>query len=403
MKNILFVDDEQMVLSGLKRMLRPMRKEWQMTFAESGEKALELMEKEHLDVIVSDMRMPGMDGVALLSEVRRRHPEVIRLALSGHSDAEMLLESVKATHQFLSKPCDADMLKTTVDRALSLQALLKRDDISTLIARIDALPSLPVLYQEIMQQISSADGSLTKVGEIISKDLGMTAKVLQLVNSSFFGTSKHVSSPAQAAVLLGLDTIRGLILTTKVFSELDCGNTRLDMDGLWQHSTLVGTLSQAIAKEESLDRKAQDNALMAGMLHDVGKLIFASSLPEEYNRILAHGEDQESSLSQLEEEAFGCTHAEIGAYLMGIWGLPTVIIEALAYHHCPSHSTGNRTSPLLAVYVANIFVNFPDATAEEYQRLFDQEYLERLGCEDRLPNWIEVRDRILGDGEQRDE
>ncbi len=395
MKNILFVDDEQMVLNGLKRMLRPMRKEWQMTFADSGEKALKIMEEEHVDVIVSDMRMPGMDGVELLNEVRSRHPEVIRLALSGHSDAEMLLESVRATHQFLSKPCDADTLKSTVDRALGLQALLTREDISMLIARIDALPSLPKLYQEIMQKISSADGSLTNVGEIISKDLGMTAKILQLVNSSFFGLSNHVSSPAQAASLLGLNTIRGLLLTSKVFSEFDNRVSRLNMDGLWQHSAMVGSLSQAIAQEESLDKKVQDHALMAGMLHDVGKLIFASSLPEEYNRILAPGADQERSLWQLEQETFGCTHAEIGAYLMGIWGLPSTIIEALAYHHYPSHSTSSSVSPLLTVHAANVLVNFPEATAEEYQGLFDQEYLERLECADHLPGWMEIRDQIL--------
>ena len=396
MRNILFVDDEQMVLDGLRRMLRPMRKEWNMRFVDSGRKALQLMEKERFDVIVSDMRMPEMDGVTLLNEVRSRHPDVIRLALSGHSDSEMLLESVKATHQFLSKPCDAAMLKDTVNRALGLRALLKREDIGRVIARIESLPSLPTLYQEVMAQVSSANGSLAKVGEIISRDLGMTAKILQLVNSSFFGLSTHVSSPAQATSLLGLDTIRGLILTSKVFSQFDTAHSRLDLEALWVHSTRVGALSREIAREAALDRREQDHAFMAGMLHDLGKLVFACSFTEEYNRVLDENSGQEGALWRLEQEAFGCTHAEIGAYLMGIWGLPSTIVEALAYHHYPSHSSGAGFTPLAAVYVANVLLTYPAEDGEALRGKMDLPYLERLGCEARLPRWVEARDRLLG-------
>lgn len=397
MRNVLFVDDEQMVLDGLRRMLRPMRKEWNMRFVKSGCNALELMEKECFDVIVSDMRMPEMDGVTLLNEVRSRHPEVIRLALSGHSDSEMLLESVKATHQFLSKPCDADMLKDTVDRALGLRALLKREDIGRVIARIESLPSLPTLYQEVMAQVASTDGSLAKVGEIISRDLGMTAKILQLVNSSFFGLSAHVSSPAQAASLLGLDTIRGLILTSKVFTQFDTAHSRLDLEQLWSHSTQVGALAREIASGEVPDRKTQDQSFMAGMLHDLGKLVFACSFTEEYNRVLEENGGQEGALWQLEQEAFGCTHAEIGAYLMGIWGLPSTVVEALAYHHYPSHSSGAGFTPLAAVHVANVLLTWPDAEEEALRGELGLPYLERLGCEVRLPHWVEARDRVLGE------
>ena len=229
MRKILFVDDESMVLDGLRRMLRSMRQEWDMTFVESGQMALDWLEKNNCDVIVSDMRMPGMDGAQLLGEVRQRHPHMIRLALSGHSEVEMLLESVRATHQFLAKPCDPEILRSTVERALGLMAMIEDDAIRMIIAQIDSLPSLPALYGEVMNEICTPEGSISKVGQIIEKDVAMTAKMLQIVNSAFFGLKRHVSSASQATTLLGVDIIRSLVLTTKIFSSFDQDLGGLDL------------------------------------------------------------------------------------------------------------------------------------------------------------------------------
>ncbi len=390
MKNILFVDDEKKVLDGLRRMLRPMRKSWRMHFVDSGDKALALMEKEPVDVIISDMRMPGMDGVTLLNEVRTRHPEVIRLVLSGHSDTEMLLESVKATHQFLSKPCEAQVLKDAVNRALGLQKLLQREEISAVVTRIESLPSLPSLYQEIMAEFNREEGSLARVGEIISRDLGMTAKMLQLVNSSFFGLRRHVSSPAEAAAMLGMETIRGLVLTSKVFSQFDTGNSRLDLEDLWAHSTRVATLAREVALAEEADKRTQDHAFMAGMLHDLGKLVLASSFTGEYNGLLQRNGGLEGPLWSLEEQAFGCTHAEVGAYLMGIWGLPCPIIEALAYHHYPEQTSSSSFTPLTAVHAANALVTVGRDEENRLEDHLDMVYLERVGCRKSLPCWRQL-------------
>ena len=395
MRRILFVDDEQLVLDGLRRMLRPMRRDWDMAFVDSGEDALRLMDETPCDVIVSDMRMPGMDGLELLNRVRERHPETIRLALSGHADAEMLLESVKATHQFLSKPCDAETLRSTIERALGLRNLLKRRNIGSLISRIQSLPSLPSLYQEIVREINDSDGSIRTIGEIISRDLGMTSKILQLVNSSFFGLARHVSSPAQAAGLLGMDTIRSLVLTTKVFSQFGLEDSGLNPEILWRHSTLTGSLARGIAAAESLDSRFQDQALMAGMLHDVGKLVLANSLPGEFRHVMARSAEERNRSWRVEQEIFGCTHAEVGAYLMGIWGLPNTIVEALAYHHYPSHSAAREFSPLAAVHVANELIKHPEASVDELREWLDMNYLERLGCSGRLADWREVHRALL--------
>ncbi|WP_457674096.1 HDOD domain-containing protein [Thiolapillus sp.] len=402
MKRILFVDDEQLVLDGLRRMLRPMRREWEMFFVDSGEEALQFLDQTACDVIVSDMRMPGMSGLELLDRVREKHPETIRLALSGHADAEMLLESVKATHQFLSKPCDAETLRVTIDRALGLRGLLQHENIGFLISRIQSLPSLPSLYEEIVREINDSKGSIHRIGEIISRDLGMTSKILQLVNSSFFGLARHVSSPAQAAGLLGLNTIRSLVLTTKVFSQFDLKDSGLNPENLWRHSSLTGSLSRKIAAAEQLDRKSQDEALMAGMLHDVGKLVLANGLPGEFREVMKRADETENPHWLVEQDVFGCTHAEVGAYLMGIWGLPNTIVEALAYHHYPSHGAVRGFSSLSAVHVANELIKHPQASEEELCEHLDMDYLQRLGCGNKLGEWIEMSRNLLDGGEPED-
>ena len=398
MKHILFVDDEAMVLNGLRRMLRSMRQAWHMDFLESGEQALDWLEKNPCDVIVSDMRMPGMNGVKLLEQIRQRYPYVIRIALSGHSEMEMLLESVQAAHQFLAKPCDAELLKSTIDRACALRKLLEDDRLSTLVSEMDSLPSLPSLYMEIMNEIASPDGTLAKVGEIISKDVGMTAKILQIVNSAFFGLTRHISSPSQAATLLGLDIIRSLVLSVEVFSSFQQDMGELDLDALWQHSSEVGALARQIALMEEQDAKICDHALMAGMLHDVGKLVLMSQLPRDYAKVLALSGQEDRPDWQAEQEIFGCSHMEVGAYLLGIWGLPNSIVEAVAYHQIPSRSVGVNFTPLTAVHVANALLRNGAGNDVVAPEPLDQDYLNQLGLTGRVPDWQEACEQLRKNG-----
>src|ERR1051325_10408156 len=143
MKSVLFVDDDPNVLAGLRRMLRPLRTEWTTEFLDGGEKALAYMAEHPVDVIVTDMRMPGMDGVQLLEQVVVRHPSAVRIALSGHSDQEMLIKVAGLAHQYLSKPRDTESLKSTVRRSCALRGHFSGDALKRLVARMTSIPSLP--------------------------------------------------------------------------------------------------------------------------------------------------------------------------------------------------------------------------------------------------------------------
>ena len=218
---VLFVDDEPMLLRGLKRMLFKQRDRWDMVFALGGAEACDLLAGEHFDVVCTDMRMPGVDGPAVLERARELSPDTVRLVLSGYADAEMVTRVVGTAHQYLSKPCDADMLVEAIGRSVNLRAELRSDALRELVSRIGTLPSPPEAYREITARMQSRQTSFEDIGSAIRKDAAVTAKLLQLVNSSFFALRREISDPVQAVQLLGLDLVRGLVLGAGIMSACD--------------------------------------------------------------------------------------------------------------------------------------------------------------------------------------
>ncbi|MFZ0927934.1 MAG: response regulator [Syntrophobacteraceae bacterium] len=393
MERILFVDDEPMVLDGLRRMLRGMRNEWEMEFAESAPEALKILDGQQFNVIVTDMRMPGMDGCQLLQVVEKLHPQVVRIVLSGQSDKEMVLKSVGPAHQFLAKPCDAETLKNTITRACSMRDLLKDEALLRVVSGIESLPSLPKLYSEVMDEINSEEGSINKVGEIISQDSGMSAKILQLVNSAFFGLPRNITSPLRAVHLLGLETVKSLVLTVKIFSMFSRSDLAgYSVDALFRHSLGVGLSARNIAILESWEQERIDEAFMAGLLHDIGKLILADKFPAQCLKVLERIDSTNFRIHDAEQYIFGTTHAHIGAYLLGIWGLSEPIIRTVAYHHTPGKGPSIGPDTLAVVYLADIFEN-ESADEMESSPEFDAGYVERLGIADRVEVWRKLCQR----------
>ena len=391
-KQILFVDDEPLVLKGLQRSLRKMRTEWDTTFASGGKQALDILDQQPMDVIVSDLKMPEMDGMQLLTEVKDRHPHVVRIILSGHTEHEVTLRSVQYAHQNLTKPCDAEILKQTLAKLFALRDILDNESVKKIVSQIGSLPSLPSIYSEIIEEMHSEDPSLKNVGDIISKDIGMTAKILQVINSVFFGLSRKISTPQEAVVLLGLETIKALVLSVKIFAEFSQKKFAwFNIDALFSHSISVSTYAKTIVMNEKLGQDLINNSLMAGLLHDLGKLILATDFQEPYKEVLTAAKGSDRNLWDWEYEAFGTSHAEIGAYLMGLWSLETPIIEAIAFHHCPANSMSHNMGLLTAVHMGNaIDHNGQPSTNGNTDLQYDAQYLDTLGITDRIPAWRQI-------------
>jgi HD-like signal output (HDOD) protein/CheY-like chemotaxis protein len=400
-KRILFVDDQRDVLEGLRNMLWNMPHEWDMVFVQGSHEALKTLSENAFDMVIADMRMPAMDGCQLLTTVQTLYPHVARIIVSEHSDRDMILKSVRVAHQFLTKPYDSGTLQATISRAFALHGILANEALISVVSRIETLPTAPSIYQEITQELSSPNTSIHRLTEIISKDFGITAKILQLANSAFFGLYQHVSTVERALTLLGFDTVAALVLTVKIFSA----HTKLSVPGfsipvLWSHSMTTASAARAIAAKESQERSGIQDAFMGGMLHDVGKLVLAANLSDGYRRVIRLTGETRCPLWKAEQEVFGTTHAEVGAYLMGLWGIPAAIIEAIAFHHSPNSCPTRSFTPLTATHVANALAHSKDpGDAEKTMDLLNLDYLTGLRLSDRLSVWEAACKSYLQQGE----
>lgn len=388
MINILFVDDEPNILEGLQRMLRPLRHEWAMSFANSGAEALTKFETQPIDVIVSDMKMPGMDGSQLLHAVMERYPHVIRIVLSGYSEKEMIIKSVGTAHQYLSKPCDADTLKATVTRVSALRDLLMDETLRRLVSQLPNIPSLPMLYNELIDELNKAEPSTRVVGDIVKKDIGMTVKILQIVNSAFFGLRRRISDSREAVDFLGLDTISSLTLGLGIISQMETQVSASVLADIWSHSMSVSVMANKIAAMEN--RETASDAFTAGLLHDLGKVVLAVNLPQKYRAVEELIRQEGLSRLEAEKEVFEATHAEVGAFLLGLWGLPAQVVRAVAYHETPMEAAGEGFTALSAVYAANTIQHYCESTDKSIEcPAFDMEYLMSLGLTEKVPAWLD--------------
>jgi HD-like signal output (HDOD) protein len=391
MKRILFVDDESKILDGLRRMLYAERSRWEMHFVLGGEAALQACESGAFDVVLSDLRMPGMDGATLLGHIRDRFPNTARIVLSGYSEAALAARTVPVAHRFLTKPCSASELQTVIEQVCSLQDILNAPEIRKIVGSVGELPSLSSTYTSLMQAVNAPDTSISRVAEIIQKDVAMSAKVLQLANSAFFGLAKEVTSLSIAATYLGMATIKNLALVSETFRVFVPG-PRIPQsicEAMQQHSQQVASIAGMLP----IDPGIRDVTVLAAFLHDIGSLFLASAMPDTFCAVLARAKERKCKLFEAEEELLGTSHAEIGAYLLGLWGIPHLAVEAIAHHHHPTRIPHTGFDCTTAVYLADLLAHRWDAhtpnSTEPVLEESDRASLEILGV---LPLFTEFRE-----------
>jgi HD-like signal output (HDOD) protein len=394
-KRILFVDDEPALLEGLCRRLYRAQSKWEMTFVASAALAVEELEAKPYDVIVTDMRMARMDGAQLLEIASERSPQTIRIVLSGYSEERQVMRLVPLAHQYVSKPCEPDRLEQVIERCVQLQELLQEPRIRTTVGRIRHLPALPRVYSRLRQVIAREDVSAAEVAEIVSSDSAVAAKVLHVVNSAFFRLARPITRIEQAVVHLGFNAIRNLALSAEVFCEWPAVAVPagFEPEQLQAHARAVAAGAYALAG----DRAWASDAMLAGLLHDIGYWVMLQQCPREMEAAVVLSEQQSIPLCAAERVVFGTTHAEMGAYLLGLWGLPYPILEAVAFHHCPRLAAQLEFDVLAAVAIAQEVI----ASAEPHRRrgsqqhnaepAVDQSYLATLG----VPfDWKQVEELV---------
>lgn len=374
---ILFVDDEPRVLDGLRRTMRARRHVWECNFAASGPEAQRVLAEAPHDVVVSDMRMPGMDGAELLRSVSELHPETIRIVLSGQMDDSAALRASRVAHRFLAKPCEGDVLDTTIQRALAVRGLLGSERLRRAVGGIGNLPVLSASAQAIHRIVSDENGTASDVAAIIEKDVAMAAKVLQLVNSAFFGVPRGITQVKQAVSYLGLNTIRNLVIAQSLFSQL-AGDDDAAQRAEQGHALLASRFAPRLLADPFLAQSAGT----AAMLHDIGALVLASRFPVERAAAIAEASHRGVFLHVVERERFGASHAEIGAYLLGLWGLSHEVIEAVAMHHAaPSEDDVLDVSLAVRIAIALATDPFEQTEFEAGGGHASEARLERFGLQ----------------------
>lgn len=388
-KRILFVDDDPQMLASLKRMLWNALDRWDPSFVRSGDEALALLARQSHDVIVADIRMPGMDGRGLLHAVRKDYPWMMRVVLSGDSNRESILRSVPEVHQFLTKPVTADHLLGVIERGCRLRDMIHSETIKRIIGKIGSLPAQPEVYTRLLAILEDESACVEDVADVISKDMALSADILKLVNSSFFGPRMKVGKLNQAVTLLGTGTIKALVLGIQMLKVFDTKKIpAFSFPRLWEHSLNTARFARRIAKMEGLPMAAQDDCFIAGMLHDLGKFVLADKLTAVYRQLVDAVRTENLPIAAVEERELGTGHAQAGAYLLGLWGLPDAVLEAVAAHHAPSVLGGSGEPVVTAVHAANaleheLVVINPDYAGHG----LDMDYLKRAGIEGRLESW----------------
>lgn len=393
---IAFVDDEANVLTSLRRSMLVMLDEWEMAFFKSGPDLLARMTSDSFDVVVSDMRMPGMDGAALLDTVCKLYPDTVRVILSGYADTASVFRTVGPAHIYLAKPCNPDALRQAIRSRLTLRGLMNGTEMRRLLGGISSLPSAPKLFLDLVEELRSPRSSAASVAELIGRDMAMTAELLKLTNSSYFTVNATVSAPLQAVRILGLEIVQTLVLQLGIFRQFQGGEETARMiEALNDYSQALGELAERIALAAGEPDTLAKAAHCAALLSAIGALVL---LHEKRGDYLAAIETVGPGrpLHKAEAERFGADHALIGAYLLGLWGFADAIVEAVTYSGRPSQCVSRSNTLLTVLHLARAvgppFPLLPSARAHPLP--MDEVYLSTAGQSGAAGRWRTATDKV---------
>src|SRR5580704_12288951 len=376
MKRVLFVDDEHESLEALKGMLQRQGLPWEAAFATNGKSALDLLAEKPFDVIISDIRMPEMDGAALLKIACERFPGVVRIVVCSQEEMNGSLRAVRVA----------------VERATSLSDVLGNKMLANIVGSVKDLPVLPRTFMALREKLADPNASVKEVVKLVEQDISISAKILQLVNSAFFGLPHEISTMNTAVSYLGIDMLQNLVLSAEVFRvfENSANLPGFSFEELHEHSQLTAKIASHIPVPATV----HSAAVVAGLLHDVGKLVLATRSPKHFARALEGAAEEKRPLFAVEQDLMGVSPAEVGAYLLGIWGLPCPVVEAVAHHHHPERVPQDTLDAVAVVHVANYLAheNPVRPPTQENSGAYlkpDSEYLENLRLTDQISVWNE--------------
>jgi HD-like signal output (HDOD) protein len=393
---ILFValdpQDTAAAATGLKGRLH----KWRLGFAATTQEALTLLRAAPFDAVIMNLQAQGVVPNRFFKEVMESCPEALRIGLTGSDDRRSIQHAGVPVHQFLARPLEPMVLTAVLARAFAARDFLSQEHFRRLVAGIQALPVIPATYTRIVELLKSDDPSVERIGQAVAEDMALSAKMLQLVNSTFFGLGRTICHPTEAALFLGVETVKALVLSLSVFSQLSQPRLKeFKPEALWQHSWTTGVLARRLCEFEETERAVADESFLAGLLHDVGKLILAENYPLALEKNMEEANQKKIGLWEQEFSVYGASHAEMGGFLMRRWGLPPGVVDAVTFHHRPMLARNRSFAAVTAVHLANTLPRVMAGDSALPSDSVDMGYLATLGMEERLDEWKEYLARIM--------
>jgi putative nucleotidyltransferase with HDIG domain len=361
---------------------------WVVVGAASGDAALAEAQKQPFNVVVANYDLPRLGGAGLLNRIRVANPDSLRFIAADAALKEKVMCHVLGGHQFLAIPFDRATLKTSIERSVAADYGMS-NSMRELVGRIRTFPTIPSLYVEVVNALQNPNATTADIGAIIARDMAMTTKLVQVLNSAYFALPRAITDPTEAVGLLGFETIKSLILTVKLLSQYDkVKPVYFSIDNIWRHSTRVARTAKVMALLETGNTDCSGAAYTAGLMHDLGKVILAANFDDQYHGAHAVARKRQIPLWEVEKDIFGASHGEIGAYMLALWGLPAEVVKVAALHHHPLRAGDKTFTALTAVHVANVLDYGGNSDADGLPApVVDLDYLQQLGLEKRVELW----------------
>lgn len=391
-RRILVVEDDPGRRRALQALCRDLENEWEFLWVEKIGDILTSLAERPCEAVLADWQLAGEAAALLMARLQQRHPLVVRFLRCTPSDAVLAQREVRVPVYLLLRGWDAATTRNAIRRAFLLEDWQASEALRRVTARMRQWPVLPTLYNQVAAELQSPTGSLEFVARLISRDPALTARVLHAVNSPVFGLAHQVTETVEAVLFLGAERVRSMVLLSGVLTQYDKARCPgFSVEQLWMHCMAVGAHAMKLTVAETGEPRLGEMAFTAGLLHDIGMLLLAANVPEDYGRVLKQAQLRTQPIWAIEREVLGATHAELGACLLGRWDLPLPIIEAVGWHHQPTRSRDTGFSLLTAVHVGNAFDQEQKAgQAGVHVSLIDQEYLQRIGALERVNRWREA-------------
>lgn len=387
MSRALFVGDRAQLRSRVQVLLDDAGARVELSYAPTGAAAIAALADERWDVVVADRDLPGARGEEVLTHVRDHHPSTIRVIVAGPADHQHTALGPAVAQVQLTEPIEPGAMRDVVVRSCALANVLAHKELQRVVGKPERLPSAPQVFWDLSRAIADATSTTEDIAVVVERDPALSAKVLQLTNSAYFGLSARVASIHQAVTYVGVEVLKALSLTAHIFCTLDDTPVPGLSIAQFQRSSLLGA---RLARLFVQDVRRSEEAFSSALVRDIGKIVVAMSAPDRFAEVVSTVRNGGHAFHDVERRVLGFSHGEAGAYLLGLWGLPAVFLEVAAWHHEPGAiGIGGNSDVLAAVHVADSLIDTA-CTGEldlSTDRKLDRDYLARSGHIADLAAW----------------